>query len=197
MQIQPSMGISYKILLYKRQTSNDGLFPLVVRCYQGTKSKEAALNISIPEKDWDEKLQSVKSTHPDASLFNTKLLSIKSKIQKLILLDEFNTLTLDDVFSSIFPKEINAVVIKQKPSIIDYGEHQIEQLKRAGKAGNDICYSCAMNKLKSFVGNKKLSFEDVTYKFLNEFNTSLLNEGIKVNSISVYFRTILELFNAI
>lgn len=195
MQIQPSMSITHKFLLNKRRQSDVGLYTLVLRCYQGTKSKEASLNISIPETDWDENLQVVLSSNPSANLYNTKLITIKSKIQKLVLLDETSVLNLDVVFNRLFPKEKAVEVIKQKPSIISYGENQIEQLKKAGKAGNAICYSCAVNKLKSYAGNHKLLFEDVSYKFLNEFNVSLLNEGIKVNSISVYFRTIRALFN--
>lgn len=195
MQIQPSMSITHKFLLNKRRESEGGVYPLVLRCYHGTKSKEASLNISIAENDWDEKLQVVQTKHPDAILYNTKLLNTKSKIQRLVLLDESNSLTLDDVFNSLFPKEVIVEKAIQKPSIISYGENQIEQFKKAGKAGNAICYSCAVNKLKAYAGNSKLLFEDVSYKFLNEFNVSLLNEGIKVNSISVYFRTIRALFN--
>lgn len=189
------MGISHKILLNKRRISHDNSYPLVVRCYQGTKSKEAGLNIVIKESNWDEKLQLVLSNDPNFKLYNTKLLAIKSKIQKLILLDESNSLTLDLLFDSLFPKDKIVEVIKKKPSVIIYGEQQIELLKKAGKAGNAICYSCAINKLKSFSGNRNLLFEDVTYKFLSEFNASLLKEGIKVNSISVYLRTIRALFN--
>jgi integrase len=55
-------------------------------------------------------------------------------------------------------------------------------------------YSCAVNKLKTFVGNS-CPFENLTYKKLTEFQDSMLAEQIKVNTISVYMRTIRAVFN--
>lgn len=48
--------------------------------------------------------------------------------------------------------------------------------------------------MKSFVGDN-FSFEALTYKKLVEFQDSMLADEIKVNSISVYMRTIRALYN--
>lgn len=68
-------------------------------------------------------------------------------------------------------------------------------MQASGNIGNFIAYSCAINKLKSYANTDKLEFEAITYRFLEDFNSSMLADGIKVNSISLYFRTVRALFN--
>ncbi len=68
-------------------------------------------------------------------------------------------------------------------------------LSDSGKIGNAYVYNTAINKLRSFVNTDNFPFESLTYKKLNEFQDSLLADGIKVNSISVYMRTIRAIYN--
>ncbi len=44
-------------------------------------------------------------------------------------------------------------------------------------------------------GRDKLTFEEVDYSFLQEYNTKPLSDGMKVNGVSNYMRTIRALFN--
>lgn len=43
--------------------------------------------------------------------------------------------------------------------------------------------------------NKELPFEEITFKFLADYNTHLLRDCLKVNGISIHFRTIRAIYN--
>ncbi|MFI5187211.1 MAG: tyrosine-type recombinase/integrase [Chitinophagales bacterium] len=79
--------------------------------------------------------------------------------------------------------------------MLEYGKNHIQKLQAAGRIGNSIVYSCALNKLREYAKRQELTFDEIDYSYIDQFNTSLLAEGIKVNSISNYLRTIRSLFN--
>ena len=101
-------------------------------------------------------------------------------------------LTPEEIIRHITQGNTNS---KSTPDILAYGKQHVLKLQASGNIGNAIAYSCAVNKLQSYVGKDKLEFEAITYRFLEDFNTSMLADGIKVNSVSNYMRTIRALFN--
>ena len=190
------MGITFKILLSKRRANKQQQFPVILRVYKGAIYKEHPLNIKILESDWDSITQTVRDTCADHDVHNPKIASVKSKVQKLILLEDLkenDQAQPEDIITAIAgtPKPM---VKSVKPCIIKYGEALIKQLTNSGKVGNAFVYSCAISKLKTFVGDT-YAFEDLTFKRLTEFQDSMLANRIKVNTISVYMRTIRAVFN--
>lgn len=191
------MRLTFKIVLDKRYKKGDSTYPLKVRIYCGSDYKEKSIDLFIREADWDSNAQTVASTCKEQEMYNAKVLSIKSKVQKQILLAELNdagSVQPEDIIKAVFSVQVAAKVKVEKPCIIKYGEDVIKQLTGSGKVGNAFVYSCAVNKLKSYTGNT-CAFEDLTYKRLTEFQDSMLAEQIKVNTISVYMRTIRAVFN--
>ncbi|UEG49831.1 site-specific integrase [Ferruginibacter lapsinanis] len=190
------MELTFKIVLDKRHKKANETYPLKLRVFQNRAYKECSLNIAILENDWDSNLQVVLSTNDSYTALNSKLTSTKAKVQKLIFLsedlEEFTT--PEKIISQLKRKEQQKNPIS-KPDIIKYGEEHIAKLQIAGKIGNSIVYSCAINKLKEYCKSDKLTFEAIDYRFLENFNTTLLNKRIKVNTISLYLRTIRALFN--
>jgi hypothetical protein len=67
-----------------------------------------------------------------------------------------------------------------KPDILAYGKQHIAKLESAGQVGNAIVYSCVVNKLKAYAKSDTLAFEQVTYLYIEQFNTVLLASGMKV-----------------
>lgn len=146
-------------------------------------------------KDWNEQLQIVNSSNLNYQIYNAKLAKIKAKIHKAILFneDESEMITSTEIIELV--KGIDRKkLIALKQDILRFGKEHILQLQSTGNIGNAICYSCAVNKLQSFVKKNQLLFEEVNYKFLEKFRISLLTEGLKVNSIALYLRTIRALF---
>ena len=189
-----SMELTFKIIFDKRHEKKNHTYGLKLRVYQDRNYKECSLGIDIPEIDWDSQLQMVLSSNANHKFFNTKLASVKSKIRKFILFneDEEEIITATEIINQIKRKEQKKII--SKPDILKYGREHILKLESTGNIGNSICYSCGINKLQAYAGKDKLLFEEVNYKFLENFNNSMLADGIKVNSISVYLRSIRALF---
>lgn len=167
-----------------------------MRVFQDRKYKTYSLNIDLRENDWDEQTQQVKTSNPNQRLYNVKIGTLKAKVQKSIFLneDEETLLTPEQIINEV-SRNKQKILVQEKPDLFEYGKNHIAQLQVSGNIGNSIAYSCALSKLKSYVIKDKLTFEAITYKFLEDFNSSMLADGIKVNSISLYFRTIRALFN--
>lgn len=167
-----------------------------MRVFQDRKYKTYSLNIDLRENDWDEQTQQVKTSNPNQRLYNVKIATLKAKAQKSIFLneDEETLLTPEQIINEVSRNKQKSLV-QEKPDLLEYGRNHIAKLQASGNIGNSIAYSCALSKLKSYVNKDKLTFEAISYRFLEDFNSSMLADGIKVNSISLYFRTIRALFN--
>jgi len=189
------MEITYKFILDKRRKSNS-LYPIKLRIFQHRGSKEINLKIKVKESNWDEKAQEVLPSDPNFKLCNATISLFKSKITAAILLAVINDqkdFKIAHIIELLKPKQDTS--IKAKESVFDYGQKLVVQLQRKGKIGNSIVYSCALNKLKHHCANRHLYFENIDYRFLDEFNTALSSEGTKINTISNYLRTLRAIFN--
>ena len=189
------MEITFKFIADKVHPKKNFALPVRLRLYQDRNYKEYSLGFAVPKNDWCEQLQQVLPRNENHLTYNTKISSIKSKVQKFLLFndDKQSCLTPDEVIKHI--SQVKNERRKPKPDIISYGKEHIAKLQVSGNIGNSIVYACAINKLSSYVNADTLPFEAITYKFLEDFNASMLAEGIKVNSISQYFRSIRALFN--
>lgn len=167
-----------------------------MRIFQDRKYKTHSLNIDLRETDWNEQTQQVNTSNPNQRLYNVKIATLKAKVQKSIFLneDEETLLTPEQIINEISRKKQKSLV-QEKPDLLEYGRNHIAKLETAGRIGNSIVYGCAINKLKNYAKTDKLTFEKVDYSFIEQFNISLLAEGMKVNGISNYLRTIRALFN--
>jgi hypothetical protein len=189
------MEITFKFITDKVHPKKDFTLPVRLRLYQERNYKEYSLGFSVPQDHWSEQFQQVLPKNENHLTYNTKISSIKSKVQKFLLFndDRESCLTPDEVIKHISQEKKERA--KAKPDIISYGKEHIAKLQVTGNIGNSLVYTCAINKLSSYAKADKLPFEAITYKFLEDFNASLLSEGIKVNSISQYLRSIRALFN--
>jgi len=190
------METTFKIILDKRHPKKDLTLPLRLRIFQNRDYKEYTLGISIIETDWNEQLQEVVKSNPSHGIYNAKIASVKAKVRKAILFneDEETIVTPEEIIKQISRKH-QRKTIPEKPDILLFGKQHIAKLESAGQIGNAIVYSTAVNKLRKYTNKDKLPFEEVNYSFIERFNTVLLAEGLKVNAISNYMRTIRALFN--
>jgi len=190
------MEISYKFILDKRRKTANERYPIKVRVYQNRQFKEFSLNIKVKSQHWNELQQEVVDSEPDYKLYNAKLALIKSKIQNGVLMAELGSIpdfTIADVIKIIKPSKKDDA--RERLQVAEFGKKLVTQLEQQGRIGNSIVYSCALSKLKSYCNDLPLYFEEIDYKFLEAFNTSLLSDGIKVNTISNYQRTLRAIFN--
>lgn len=184
------MAITFKVFLDERRKKKDQKYPLKIRLTIDRKHREFHFDIRLEKIHWDAQLQRVKHTHP-----NYKLLQLKIS-KKLAELQE-NTLTLENQGKVFSVNDISSSLVKKQraATFLSFGREQIETLLRSGRVGNSIAYSCAVNKVEKFVGEKHIRFEDINYRFLEEFTASMSSEGLKPNAIASYMREIRAIYN--
>jgi len=178
-----------KTLLDLRRAKSDGTFNIIFRIIDCKKVYTINSGISLQEHYWDNRKGQVGKTHPNAKLLNIKLSKHFFKIEQAVL-------SLDDEFSI----ERLKAILSGKP-LVDapetfqvFADKIIQQMMEANRVGNAIVYQTAVNRLITYCG-KDVSFIEVNYKLLDQFSHHLITSGLKVNSVSNYFRSIRAIYN--
>jgi integrase/recombinase XerD len=184
-----AMAITYKLFLDERTPKGNDRYALKLRITLNRKHKFIPLNVELTKDQWNPVTQKVKATHPNAKLITVKINKTLNELQEKALKYE-NTekvYNVDDLISggSNVPN----------CSFLEFADREIESLKNAGRVGNAKAYQDATNRLIKFAGRKSLRFENIDFRFLEEFNNTLLADEVKVNAIAVYMREIRALFN--
>jgi integrase/recombinase XerD len=78
---------------------------------------------------------------------------------------------------------------------MEFATKEINALIEINKAGNALVYRTACNRLLNFVSGKDVYFKDIDYLLLENFKRQLLKDGVKINTISNYLRTLRALYN--
>ena len=183
------MVVTCKVFLDERRQKTDKTYPLKIRITVDRKHKEVSLNIFLLKEQWDDVNTRVKPSHPNAKLITMKINKELNLIQEKALKYE----TTDKVFRaedlSGMDKSLSNL------TFLEFADREIENLKKAGRVGNAKAYQDATNRFIKFVGKKSLRFENIDFRLLEDFNSALLADNVKVNAISVYMREIRAIFN--
>ena len=178
-----------KTLLDLRRAKSDGTFNIIFRITDFKKVYTINSGVSLQQFFWNERKMEVDKSHPNSKLLNIKLSKHYFKIEQAIL-------TLDDEFSI----EKLKAILSGKPQVEApdtfkvFANKIIQQMMEANRIGNAIVYQTAVNRLISYCG-KDVSFEEVNYKLLDQFSHHLITSGLKINSVSNYFRSIRAIYN--
>lgn len=180
------MGATYKIFLDKRRKRADNLLPLKLRITINRKHTEKSLDIYLLSKHWNSITNTVKPSHPNHKQLNLKITNSLLEVQNRALEIENSGRVLEK--SNIVKKRVYV-------EVISFGKSNVDELRSINKIGNAIVYECAINKLEEYLKGKKILFEALNFELLTNFSNSMIKEGIKVNTIACYMRTIRALYN--
>lgn len=178
-----------KTLLDLRRAKSDGTFNIIIRIIDCKKVYTINSGVSLQQHYWDERKGQVGKTHPNAKLLNIKLSKHFFKIEQAVL-------SLDNEFSI----ERLKVILSGKPQVEApetfqvFADKIIRQMMEANRVGNAIVYQTAVNRLIAYCG-KDVPFMEVNYKLLDQFSHHLTTSGLKINSVSNYFRSIRAIYN--
>ena len=184
------MPVTFRAFMDERRKRNDGTYPLKIRVTKDGVSREINLNVALVKKDWNSKFQVVKDSHPNSKLIQLKISKTLNSIQEKALFFENldNNFSIDDILSSLGST-------RSKVTFVDFCKDAIQNQLKLGNVGNSSVYNCSLRKLQKFIGNSQLRFEQINPKFLDSYAMSLKEEGIRVNTISNYIRTIRTIYN--
>ena len=179
-----------KLLIDTRRVKSDGTFNLIFRITHLRKVYTINSGISLNEKFWNHQGTEVYKSHPNAKRINLKLNKDYFLLQDAILrLDE--QFTIEKLRSIFDGDEQNNDVITFKA----FADGLIAQMFESKRTGNALVYQTAVNRFIKFSERDNIKFSEIDYKLLKGFIHSLEIQGLRINSISNYLRTLRAIFN--
>ncbi|WP_179318807.1 site-specific integrase [Winogradskyella helgolandensis] len=181
---------SIKILLRKK-TNTKGECPIVMRVVKDRKSKLITLGVTTALKDWDDKSNRFKRSHPNWNQRNRILLELEQKALNII--DEYISTDTDFTLEQ-FEEQFKGVK-KNKLSVSDFWLDKIDELIQVGRTGNARAYRDTYTSFFKFQKSKSLRFHQLTPELLLRYETYLRTNGNQDGGIGVKMREIRALFN--
>lgn len=187
---------SLKVLLDKQKINQEGECPVMIKVLHNRGRRLINLFQKVKVDDWDVKKARLNERHGTLEQrrkrikVNFYIESELMRLKKIIMDFEMGgtIYTVDDLVKSYYDK--SSVV-----PIFDYISGIIRSLEKIGKNGNSNVYRETMGRLKKYSNREDLTFGDVDYNFLKNFELHLQEKGCKINTISFYLRTIRSIFN--
>ena len=190
------MNTNIVISLDSRRKKKDGSCPIVLRLSHHRQSTSIALGYSVPESEWDEKRRRIKPSSTvveSVTRLNNLLEKKKSEALSIVTnLEEegkLSSLSISDLRSYLDGKS------QAHPTFFNYTEGLIEQMTQARKVGNARVYKNVLGALKTYRKGKDLRFEEITYRFLKNYEAYFLGQGFHINGLSFNMRTLRSIFN--
>lgn len=188
------MGSEYTtvtVILYKSKILSNGEHPILIRISKNRVRRYISLGLSCTVKNWDEKNNLPKKSHPQ-----------KEKIDSIIskAISQYKDKIIDfkhdgkDFTPDVLISETNNPT--KKTTVFKYFEQRGQTLKDSKQIGNAKVYHDTYSQVKNFNNEKDLTFSQLDYNFLIKFENYFKAKGITDNAMSVRFRTIRALFNS-
>ena len=182
--------ISTKIIARKDKKNSNNEVPLFIRLTSNRKSSYIHLGLSVNIDYWDEKAMQVKRGHPNMSRVNNFLTSKLFDIQSKAIQSDEKT-----------PNNANSVsqLLKgnEKVDFLKYFDEQNKKLIARDKINTQRRANSVYNKIKEYVGDSVLYFEDINVKWLKDYEFYLIS--VKKNAMNTVFtemKAIRMLFNS-
>lgn len=191
------MTLTTKVLLNKTYQKNDGTFPLIIRTTYNRNVIRIPVGISLPETDWDQRNQRIKSNSTVAD--NTTRINrrIQAKVQSIY--DVFTRLEDEGQIHKLNLTQIKKIITGKaddtKKDVFVFIEDIVASLLKAKRKGNAEVYLGLSKKLKSFNGSERLSFDDINYQFLKRMEIAHYSKDNEAGGLSVYLRTLRAVYN--
>lgn len=218
-----------KAILFKGKVYADGTHPIMIRVTKDRVRTYKAVGHSVPEYAWDTESHLVFEKKPsitkgqEGRLNEAKLKELTNLYKNAIVLHNAHhinsaikdmirdignineklkvnneSLEIDNIKSKINPNK----KIDQKKNFIAYGEYMRDNYIKSGSLLTAKRYTMVLNKLKEYVGVKKLEFETIDLKFLQQYEAHLLSNQkrgekvfqYKINTVNNHFKTIKAIF---
>jgi integrase/recombinase XerD len=181
--------VQIRVILDNRKKKADGTCPIYYRITEQRKASYIFTGFSINEEYWNEKDRTVVKKHQNAQSINSSISKRYFEIQKAIIeLEDEGKYSIEGLKNRLLPK-------RPATTVKEFSKEIIEQLKQQKKIGNALVYETAINRLFSFKPKHSLRFIDIDLDFIEKYAAFLTEEGISVNSISNYLRTLRAIYN--
>ncbi|CAM4319033.1 site-specific integrase [Flavobacterium terrigena] len=181
---------SIKIVL-RDKTTNDGLYPVILRITNKRKSKIISLNLKCSLSDWDDTNNQFKKSFPNHTQSNLVLAKKRELAFKII-----NQFELDEVDFSLeqFEEKFRGIE-PNKTTVLEFWEEVISDLNKSGKAGNAIALKETKNSFFTFCKKKNLMFKEINPYLLDKYEVFLRENKNADGGVAFKMRELRSLFN--
>ena len=176
-----------------RRANARNQFPLKIQIYEGRKRANISTSVSLLPNQWDDcKCEVI--NHPQRKELNATLLCKLAEIERHILdlsiqgkLDGMSAADIKKSYEkSISPVDVNA------DTFVKVFIRFAEKKQKSTRQLYEFTLSCIR---KHFRLTDKLRFEDITPKWLDEFDTALAKTSSSQNYRNIHLRNIRAVFN--
>ena len=175
-----------KLVLDKRRKKKSGAYPLVIRIRQAGKYVDVATNQELHEHQFDDKREVVIG---NKTLNKSLQRDVDNCRGKIVHLEQMQDDVSIEQIKALFGKSQ-----KSELTIVEFWQQEAVRLAEIGKAGNAGVYLSSLRGLKR-VMNLDIPFKELKHMHLLEAETVLLKNGVKLNTLSVYMRTLRAICN--
>jgi integrase len=176
--------------ILRKKPNKKGLYPICVRITKDRKSTFLYTGQYLEEKHWDSTKQRVKKSHPNSVRLNN-LISAKVAEANATLLD---TTVKDGDGFTVRDIKTQLKTSMTGYSFFDFAENYFKQLKTAQKLSRIDSERPLLNRIKDYVGDKDLSFDQITVPFLRDLISYLRSLGTlgerSIANILMFVRTL-------
>ena len=171
----------------KGQLLKDGIAPVSVCAYLNGKRKYFATDIKIKPEFWDKKRQRIKTTAPNFLQRNNYLTAFVADLERYELdrLAENKAVTLDCLVECLKPQE-------DRTDFLAFFKTETTNNKKITENTRRV-YNSTYKHLSTFRGH--ITFDDLDYQFIHEFEGYMLGKGINVNSTGKYLKALKAVVN--
>ncbi|MEK7585805.1 MAG: site-specific integrase [Patescibacteria group bacterium] len=183
------------VSLDTRRIKKGNTYPVIMRLGHNERTTSIPIGISVQKKDWDDKNKIVKKSYvglTSVTRLNNTIQKKKAEAMDVILmLHEAGQLNLLSVTA------LRDKIVRQNTSqsFFSFADLLIIELIKANRIGTARSYKGVISVLKTYCNEKDLLFHEITYAFLNRFETYHKSNGNGVNGLAVYMRTIRAIYN--
>jgi len=182
---------TFKILLFPSKVLANGESPILIRVTYQRQRKYISTGFAGTVETWNDELGLFDRKGGRLSDYEKKAnQELKKRAVELEQARQFfNEVQFTfDRFQQKFGK------ISTPVTVLTYLHEIISELEAANRFGTARCYKDTHNRLRDFRKKNSLSFHDIDLKFLKSFEIHLLRTN-KVNSVSIFLRTLRAVFN--
>lgn len=184
---------SVKYYFDKRAKSKDGKYPLKLSISNRQEYTLINLEVRLLPSQWDN-TKSVVVNHPNKLFINNYLSRQKINVEMEIL-----NLKASGALSSMNGMKLKTEIQKrlnpeEKEKKLLFVDHYMKFLNGKTNDRTKEGYLYTLSKIKEFTDVQELTFEDITYSWLKDFDIFLC-ETSSINTISIHMRNIRAAFN--
>ena len=176
-----------KIVLRKDKVLSSGKYPVVLRITFNRKPKYYVLKgdnstLSAELNKWNSLIGRFNRDKKSNQFLDQYEMKANEVLRELEFRD-FTFIAFEDRYFKKYETE----------SITSFIDHLIAKLKSESRLSSASSYRDTRNRLIEF--KLKLSFQDINFRFLEDFERHLREKGNSINSIGIYMRTLRAIYN--